>query len=135
MNKDREIIIQNRLVADKRDINVYHRESGSAHMISYNSSVKLMLRPTEDEDFLHISLVSGPGDLKHTIFFYIPLWVDFEFLNISGITLNRFGERNLLKIPPGLSNWQLRLTHTNYSNDSQIDEITIGDERYNFPTF
>jgi len=128
MNKEKEIIIQNQLITEKRDINIYHRDSGSAHMISYNSSVKLMLKRAEDGDFLHISLVSGPEELEHTSFIYIPLWMDFEFTNINRIMLNRFGDRNLLKIPPGLLNWELRLFQTNHNHNSLTGKITIGDE-------
>ena len=62
MAKRIKITIENKLVMEKRDMSVYHHSTRSAHMISYNSSVTMPLRSVIEDDYLHISIVTGPGN-------------------------------------------------------------------------
>ena len=63
MAKEINITIENKLVMEKRDMNVYHHSTRSAHMISFDSSITLPLRSVMGDDYLHISIVTGPGNL------------------------------------------------------------------------
>ena len=58
-----KITIQNKLVMGKRDMNIYHHSTRTAHMISFDSSITLPLSSKIEEDYLHISIVGGPGRL------------------------------------------------------------------------
>ncbi len=112
MKKGIDITIQNKLIMEKRDMNVYHHASKSAHMISFNSSVTLPLRPVIDADYLYISIVSGPGHLETDSLVNLPSWVDFEFLSDGKLAVVHSHGRTFLKIPPGLPGWQLKLTRS-----------------------
>ena len=79
MAKEISITIENKLVREKRDLNVYHHSSGSAHMIRHNDSLTFPLRSSIEDDYLHISLVSGPGHLENKSVVNLPSWTDFEF--------------------------------------------------------
>jgi hypothetical protein len=81
-------------------------------MISHNSSVTLPLRPVIDADYLYISIVSGPGHMGSKSVVNLPSWVDFEFLSDGKLALIHSNDRILLKIPPGLPGWQLKLTRS-----------------------
>lgn len=128
MAKDIKITVENKLVAEKRDMNVYHNSTRSAHMISYNSSVTLPLKPVIEDDYLHVSVVIGPGHLENTSVVNLPSWADFEFSSEKNVTITHSGERTLLKIPPGLPMWQLRITRPISRIDSSTDHVTIGDD-------
>ena len=128
MTKQINITIENKLVLEERDMNVYHHSTRSAHMISYNSSVTLPLRPTFEDDYLHVSIVSGPGHLEGKCVVNIPSWVDFEFSSRGDVTVAHFGDRTLLKVPPGPPTWQLRMTRSLSSLiNKAADHVIIGD--------
>ena len=125
MPKEINITIENRLITGKRDMNVYHHSSKSAHMIGHNSSVTLPLRPVLEDDYLYISIVSGPGSLEKRSVINLPAWVDFEFLSEGKLAVTHSDERMLLKIPAGLPGWQLKLTRSS-SRFKQTDcRVTI----------
>lgn len=102
--------VKNRLLIEKRDLNIYHRFSGSAHMISYNSSITLPVKPSIEGDYLHISVVSGPGNLEYMSVINLPSWVDFEFYSESAFSITHSDDRTLMSIPSGIPPWQLRVT-------------------------
>ena len=130
MTKQIKITIENKLVLEERDMNVYHHSTRSAHMISYNSSVTLPLRPTQEEDYLHVSIVNGPGHLEGNCVVNLPSWVDFEFSSRGDVIVAHVGDRTLLKVPPGLPTWQLRMTRSLYSlNDKAADRVIIGEDQ------
>jgi hypothetical protein len=133
MAKGIKITIENKLVTEKRDMSVYHHSTKSAHMISYNSSVTLPLRSILENDYLHISIVAGPGNLKNKSIVNLPVWLDFEFLSEGNITVSHSGDRTLLKIFPGLSMWQLKMTlsTSSFANRSP-DRVIIGDDRLEY---
>jgi len=110
MPKQIKITVENRLTAEKRDMNVYHHSTRSAHMISHDSFITLPLKSVIEDDYLHISIVSGPGHLEGNCVVNLPAWVDFEFSSQGNVTLAHSNCRTLLKIPPGLPTWQLRMT-------------------------
>lgn len=112
MTEKIEINVENKLITEKRDMNVYSHSTRSAHLISYGSSIPLPLEPDVDDDYIHISPVSGPGRLGLTSVVDLPSWVNFEFSSEGKLTVIRSGDRTLLKIPPGLPLWQLKMTRS-----------------------
>jgi len=133
MSKEVNITIENKLVMEKRDMNVYHHSTRSAHMISHNSSVTLPLRPVIEDDYLHISIVSGPGHLNSKSIVNLPSWVDFEFTSDGDVTVTHSGDRTLVKIPPGLPVWQLKMTRSLASLiEKPSDCVTIGDDQLEY---
>ena len=117
---------------EKRDINIYHHSIGSAHIISQNSSITLPLREVGQGDYLHLSVVSGPGDLQYDCWVDLPSRLDFQFSsagNVTGFAFTHSGDRSLLKIPPGPPTWQLKLTRpTNLSSTCRLnkDNVIVG---------
>lgn len=132
MAKDINITIENKLVMERRDMNVYHHSSKSAHMISHNSSITLPLRPAFEDDYVHISVVSGPGRLENKTVLNLPSWVDFEFSSMGNVTIIHSGDRTVLKIPPGPPIWQLKMTRSSSTAAQAEDRVTIGDDRLEF---
>jgi hypothetical protein len=133
MAKQINITIENKLVMEKRDMNVYHHSTRSAHMISFDNSITLPLRPVIEDDYLHISIVSGPGHLKSKSVVNLPSWADFEFSSKGDVTVAHSGDRTLLKIPPGPPIWQLKMTRELSSLISQpSDRVTIGDDQHEY---
>lgn len=132
MTKDIKLTVENKLVMEKRDLNVYHHFSRSAHMISHNSSITLPLRPAFEDDYLHISVVSGPGRLENKSVLNLPSWVDFEFSAVGNVTVIHSGDRTVLKIPPGPPVWQLKMTRSSTAAAQVEDRVIIGDDRLEF---
>jgi hypothetical protein len=131
MPEEVDIIVENKLIKEKRDINVYHQSTRGAHIISRSSSITLPLRTVEEEDYLHISVISGPGYLWKNCMLDLPSWADFEFSSEGKSTLTHSGDRILLKIPPGPPTWQLKMTMPNGLSSicpSTGDHVTVGDE-------
>jgi hypothetical protein len=124
-----EITVKNKLIREKRDINVYHQATRSAHIISRNSSITLPLRNSEEDDYLHISVISGPGNLWKNCLINLPSWADFEFSSEGKITVTHSGDRMVLNIPPGPPTWQLKITRPNGLHMLQPpDQVIVGDE-------
>ncbi|UCH93509.1 MAG: hypothetical protein JSV88_25000 [Candidatus Aminicenantes bacterium] len=133
MAKEINVIIENKLNMEKRDMNVYHHSTRSAHMISHDSSITLPLRPALEGDYLHISVVSGPGHLTNKSVVNLPSWADFEFSSVGNVAITHTGNRTLLKIPPGPSTWQLRMTRSiNSFINRSSDRVTIGDDQLEY---
>ena len=105
-----EITVINKLSAEKRDLNVYHHSTRSAYMISYNNSIVVPLRTVAEGDYLHISIVSGPGNLEKDCLIDLPSWADFKFFSQGNLTVTHTGGCTLLEIPPGPPVWQLKIT-------------------------
>ena len=110
MPEEVDIIVENKLIKEKRDINVYHQSTRSAHIISRNSSITLPFRSVLEDDYLHISIMSGPGPLRGKCLVNLPSWMDFEFSPGGEVAVTHSGDRTLLKILPGLAMWQLKMT-------------------------
>lgn len=126
MLKEIKLIIENKLVLEKRDLNVYCHAARSSHIISFNSSITLPLKSYEENDYLYLSPISGPGDTKNGCTVSLPFWIDFEFYNLStNITLSRLQNILLLHLPPGFSGWELKLTHMNFPFYKLPNRITI----------
>ncbi len=134
MAKKIKITIENKLVLEKRDMNIYHHSTRSAHLISYNSSLTLPFRTVVEEDYLHVSIVCGPGDLKSMIIVNLPGWVNFEFSSGKDVVVTHLGERTILKIPPGPPRWQLKMTRSASAIIPVArDRIIISDDQLNLP--
>lgn len=127
MDKQIKITIENRLLIGKRDMNVYHYSTRSAHLISCDSSVTLPLGSTIENDYLHIAIVGGPGPLEGDCLVNLPSWIDFEFFSSGDVAVVHSGARILVKIPPGYRMWEIKLTRSlcpSFSHPS--DRVTIG---------
>jgi len=133
MANEINITVENKLVLEKRDMNVYHHSTRSAHMISHNNSITLPLQTSLDDDYLHISVVSGPGHLTNKSVLSLPAWVDFELSSEGKLVVAHSGDRTLLKIPPGPSTWQLKMTRSTTSIiNRSADRVTIGDDQLEY---
>jgi hypothetical protein len=112
MPREMSITIVNQLVNGKRELNIYHHGAQSAHLISYNRTLTLPLAPVETGDYLHISIVSGPGPLTRETRIDLPWGMDFEFTveGKAAVIHSDESKRTLLKIPAGPATWQLRVT-------------------------
>jgi len=130
-----EITVINKLTAEKRDLNVYHHSNRSAYMISHNSSITLPLKSSAEGDYLHLSIVSGPGNLEKDCLIDIPSWADFKYFSQGNLTVTHAGDgnRTFLEIPPGPPLWQLKITRANnLLNAPPSDQVTIGDANQAF---
>lgn len=124
------ITVENKFLVEKRDLNVYHQSTRSAHIISHNSSLAVPLRSISEDDYLHVSVVSGPGHLQNNSVISLPAWVEFDFSSAPGnVSLSHSGDRLLLKIPAGPPTWQLKVTQADIVPGRQAsNRITLGDE-------
>ncbi|HLP46116.1 MAG TPA: hypothetical protein VK469_09225 [Candidatus Kapabacteria bacterium] len=123
-----EITVINKLTTEKRDLNIYHHSNRSAYMISHNSSITLPLRTAGEGDYLHISIVSGPGNLGKDCLINMPSGVDFKFFSQGNLIATHDGDRTFLEIPPGPPVWQLKITRPNDAITVPApDQVTIGD--------
>lgn len=126
MSEPIEIQVLNQLIEEKRDVSVYHHSSRSAHIIGRSGSLTLPLQDGSEDDYLHISLVSGPGNLWKGCLLDVPAWADLEFSFDGSITMTHRGKRTLFKIPPGPPTWQLRLSRPAGAGPAP-DRLTIGE--------
>ncbi len=134
MVKEINITMHNKLLLEKRDMTVYHHATRSAHMISCNSSITLPLLTVMEDDYLHISIVRGPGRLEGVCIVSLPSWVDFEISSADDVAVAHSGDRTWLKIPPGEPVWQLKLTRSFSSiTDQPSGFITVGDNNLEYP--
>jgi hypothetical protein len=113
-----EITVRNKLITEKRDLNVYHHGNRSAYMISYSNSITIPLGTSENGDYLHLSIVSGPGSMEKNCWINLPSWCDFTVSGLGNGDLTHSGDRMLLTIPPGPPVWQFKITRP-------IDPLTI----------
>jgi hypothetical protein len=110
MTKVIDIIIENRLTIEKRGINVYQHSTGDNHFVRHKDSITVKLKAKTEKDFLHISVVRGPGVLENECIAKLQSWVDFELSHEGSVSKQHSGNQEILKIPPGAPNWQLKIT-------------------------
>ncbi|MGD2090496.1 MAG: hypothetical protein PVH61_30270 [Candidatus Aminicenantes bacterium] len=94
-----EITVRNKLVNEKRDLNVYHHSTRSAYMISHGNAITIPLGTVQDREYLHFSIVSGPGSMEKDYWINLPSWCDFTISGLGNGDLTHSGNRILLKIP------------------------------------
>lgn len=129
MSVEVDIIVENKLIKEKRDIHVYHQSTRSAHIISRSSSITLPLKSVMEDDYLYISVVRGPGNLWKESVIDLPSWADFEFSLEGKAVITHSGKRTLLKVPPGPPTWQLKMMRPDESPIVQkSDHIIIGED-------
>jgi hypothetical protein len=140
MSPEIEITVENKLITEKRDLNVYHYSTHSAHIISYSSSITLPLGKDTKNDYLNISVVKNPGYLEKSCVINVPEWADYNFIckeGLSAFSINRFYESNgariYIKIPPGPPVWELKITipadwYPNIPVSKKKDHVVIVDE-------
>lgn len=114
MAEEFNIKVENKLIEERRYINVYHQSTRSAHLISYNSSITLPLGTGEENDYLYISAVRSHGNLWKACLINVPSWVDFEFSSEGKVAIahSNDADRIILKVPPGPPTWQLKMTQS-----------------------
>ena len=125
------VTVKNRLITDKRDINIYHHSTRSAHIISHHSSITLPLRTVGEGDYLDISVGRSPGNLWRNCLIDVPSWSDFQFSSQGNITVIHSGGRILVKIPPGSPDWEIKITRPNGLPSAvppSEDNVIIGDD-------
>lgn len=123
--------IRNKLVKEKREINVYHHSNRSSHIISFNNTLSIQVETDgeEDNDYLHISPVKGPGYFSRNIYIQLPYWVDFKFSAEKEIVFTHISQRLLIRIPPGPPSWELKvIISTGDSIPISGNSITVGDD-------
>ena len=130
MAEEVPIIVKNKLITDKRDINVYHHSTRSAHIISHRSSITLPLQSVGEDDYLHISVGRSPGNLWKDCMIRLPSWLDFELSSDGNVSVSRSGngKRTLIKIPPGPPTWEIKITRsdgTGAGDSLREDDIAI----------
>ena len=130
--QDMNVIVENKLVRDKRDISVYHHSNRSVHMISYNSSITLPLETTEANDYLHIVIVRGPGNLQPDCWLKIPLWMDLEIVfGFEGKAVITHSPGNVwINLPARPPDWEVKVAWPETSpavHHKTQAHITIGD--------
>lgn len=124
-----EIKIVNKLRTEKRGLNIYHQSTQGSHIISTGSSVRFSLKPGKEDDFLHLSVISGPGPLWKECRVGLPSWCDFDFSGGGALRVEHCGEKLQLVIPPGPPSWQLVVTRAKSSNGvKREDAIVFSDE-------
>jgi hypothetical protein len=130
MPKEFDITVENKLIQEKRYINVYHQSTRSAHLISYNSSITLPLGTAAENDYLYISAVRSHGNIWKACLIDVPSWADFE-LSIDGkvaVVHSNGKDRAILKIPPGPPTWQLKMTQSTAAFMGKLsDNVIVGD--------
>jgi len=130
MREEFNIKVENKLIKERRYINVYHRSTRSAHLISYNSSITLPLGTVEENDYLYISAVRNNGNLWKACLIDVPSWADFEFSADGKVAVvhSHAADRILLKVPPGPPTWQLKMTQPTAAIMGKLpDHVLIGD--------
>jgi hypothetical protein len=130
MLEEFNIKVENKLIEERRYINIYHQSTRSAHLISYNSSITLPLGTVEESDYLYISAVRSNGNLWKTCLINIPSWADFEFSSDGKVAIAHSNDENrtILKVPPGPPTWQLKMIHsTAVLMGRPSDNVIIGD--------
>jgi hypothetical protein len=112
MAKEIPIIIENKLTQGEREINIFHHSRLSTHIISHNSTITLSLGGPGDNDYLHISVLRGPGYFWKYCAIDLPSWLNYHFSSIGKLTVTHNGgsQRSLLEIPPGPPTWELKIT-------------------------
>ena len=126
-----DMIVRNQLMAEKRDLNVYHHATRSAYMISHGNSITISLGASEDGDYLHLSIASGPGSMEKDCWINLPSWCDFTVFGLGNGDFTHSGDRTLLRIPPGPPVWQLKITRPISPLTRHTPTwVTIGDSKH-----
>jgi hypothetical protein len=129
MKKAANIHFENNMLIEKRGMNVYHGIERGAHFISHGSSVKVQLRTIEENDFISLSIVVGPGYMERPNVIDLPSWINYEFQADRKFSAIRSDDRIHLKIPAGLPEWKLKLTLPASHVKPSEGRVTISDDR------
>jgi len=138
MAKVFNISIINRMVKEKRYLNIYHHGTGSSHLISVKKEVTVPLNLKTKKDYFTISVVGAPHHMWQGCRVNLPSWLDFDFITTDSATLSHSsgGERIVIHVPPGLPNWQVKITrqkdsrprNTTESKENSAQKIIISDD-------
>ncbi len=123
-----KLTVQNKFCNEKRDLNIYHHADRSAYMISHCNTATITMDPADKDDYLHISVVSGPGRLTKPYQIDLPSWCDFSITTIGTATLRNKDNRTVLEFPPGPPDWQLKIMGGEKSTGTpKEDHIVVGE--------
>lgn len=128
MGKTTEILLENNLLIERRDMNVYHRQNRAIHLISCGSSVVIPLCTINQKDYIHLSVAVGPGYMERQNIVYLPTWINFEFLSEGKFAAFHTQHHLLLKIPAGLPEWKLKLTLPVSHRQPSLGRVIISDD-------
>lgn len=123
-----EIKFDNKLLIEKRDLNIYHRKNKGTHLISYGSSVKIPLQIMSEGDYVNLSVAVGPGYMERQNTVELPYWLNYEVLSEGRIGATHTGGRIRLKFPAGLPEWTLKLSLSKSHNEHSEGRVVISDE-------
>ncbi len=127
MAKHLDITIENKLLAEERDMNIYHRSTRGAHIVSFDRAVTLALGLAPSGDYVHLSPVMGPGHLQGECIVSMPRCIDFELSAAGDATVSHAGDRIILKIPPGPPKWQIKMTQSRtFPGKQSSDRVIVG---------
>lgn len=129
MEHTTDIIFENNLVAENRNINVYHGDSRGTHFLGLGGSVKVPLRTVKEKDFINLSVAVGPGYMERRNVIDLPSWLNYEFLSEGKFAAVHSENRTLLKIPAGFPEWKLKLTLSASHGRPAQDRVVISDDR------
>jgi len=110
--------VRNNLKLEKREINVYHHSSRTSHIISYNQALSHDLKLVDENDYLHVSVVRGPGRLKNPCIVELPSFMNFRFKAAGEVSLHHSNRSIHLHIPPGPPVWELDMNLSSQSMPS-----------------
>jgi hypothetical protein len=102
------ITIRNNLSQEKREISVYHHSRRMSHIVSHNHSLEHQLESVERDDYLQISVISGPGHLHHDCILVLPSFLDFTFSASGDVIIEHINHYLVLRIPPGPPTWEIK---------------------------
>lgn len=124
-----KLTVRNKLISENRDLNIYHHSDRSAYIISPNNVITISLNPHENSDYIHLSIVSGPGNLEKECLLYLPSWCSFTFTALGNGEITHHASHIWVKIPPSPPLWQLKIFCPPHPYPlPPYDTITIGDQ-------
>jgi hypothetical protein len=128
MEDKTDILIENNLVVEKRDLNVYHRADRGVHLIGSGSSCLLSLRTFHTQDYITLSVAIGPGYMERKNVIDLPSWLNYEFLSEGRFAVRHSGNRTFLAFPAGLPEWKLKLSLSPSQRNLSACRVTVSDD-------
>jgi hypothetical protein len=125
MTEGINITVQNKLIMEKRDLNVYHHSTRSAYIISHSNSVPICMGNFEGGDFLLLSIVRGPGRMEKDCWISFPSWCFFAVSTLNDGDIFHSGDRLLVRIPAGPPLWQIKLALPLDHKNSKTDNFVV----------
>lgn len=126
MNKKHKILVENNMIIERREINIYHHSRTRTFLHNYDNAVAIDLKSTDEFDYIHLSIVKGPWNLQNECLIKFPDKLDLELStnNLHGcIHFIQSGHKTLLKIPPGSPNWEVKIRNQNCLSSDNLENV------------